>query len=500
MGGDYKALCRRVILRDIHMKKVTILFIYLIIGFSVAAQKQIEVGCVGDSIIYGSKLSLLLLYTDNMVLQRDVPLTISGTANVGERVTVRMERQRQTAETEPADIAEQMVYGMVANRLYTAKTGPDGKWVINLTPFEAGGPYRLIVSTSQRTLQFENILFGEVWLCSGQSNMEFMLKQAATGKRDIPHVADEQFRFYDMKARWRTNAVEWDVSVLDSLNGLSYFADTQWETCTPESAADFSAIAYYFGKMLRDSLQVPVGLICNAIGGSPTEAWVDRRTLEYRFPAILKDWTKNDFIQDWVRERAVLNIRKSENKFQRHPYKPCYLFEAGIRPLQSYPLKGVLWYQGESNAHNKEAHTRLFHLLVDSWRAYWDNEQMPFYYVQLSGINRPSWPWFRDSQRALMNEIPHVGMAVSRDWGDSLDVHPVHKEPIGKRLAYWALHQTYGYPDIIPSGPLFRKADFQEDTVFISFDHGQGLTSSDGDVLRTFEVAEIDGLYYSAKA
>lgn len=126
----------------------------------------------------------------------------------------------------------------------------------------------------------------------------------------------------------------------------------------------FSAVAYYFGKMLQDSLKVPVGLICNAIGGSPTEAWVDRNTLEYKFPAILRNWTQNDFIQDWVRGRAALNVKKADSKQQRHPYEPCYLYEAGIRPLEQYPIKGIIWYQGESNAHNPEAHEKLFKLLL----------------------------------------------------------------------------------------------------------------------------------------
>ena len=147
--------------------------------------------------------------------------------------------------------------------------------------------------------------------------MEFMLRQTITGKKDIPQAADEQLRLYDMKARWRTDAVQWDASVLDSLNHLQYYKETEWEICTPANAAHFSAIAYYFGQMLRDSLKVPVGLICNAIGGSPTESWIDRNTLEYQFPAILKDWTRNDFIQDWVRGRAALNVKLSKEKFQR---------------------------------------------------------------------------------------------------------------------------------------------------------------------------------------
>lgn len=425
---------------------------------------------------YGG-LRLSPLYTDNMVLQRDTPLKIHGTADAGEKVTVSIGRQQ-----------------------WTAKSGMDGKWSVRLLPLKAGGPYTLTISTSRQTLKYENVLVGEVWLCSGQSNMEFMLKQASSGRKDIPQAGDEQLRLYDMKARWRTNAVQWDASVLDSLNHLQYYVDTQWKSSTPENAADFSAIAYYFGQMLRDSLKVPVGLICNAIGGSPTEAWVDRNTLEYQFPAILKDWLNNDFIQDWVRGRAALNIKLSKYKYQRHPYEPCYLFESGIRPLEQYPVKGVIWYQGESNAHNKEAHEKLFKLLVDSWRKNWDNAELPFYYVQLSSIDRPSWPWFRDSQRRMMDEIPNTGMAVSSDLGDSLDVHPTNKKPVGKRLARWALHDTYGCRQLLPSGPLFRNAEFREEMVLVTFDYGQGMRSSDGKSLRTFEVAEVEGVYYPAQA
>lgn len=142
------------------------------------------------------------------------------------------------------------------------------------------------------------------------------------------------------------------------------------------------------------------------------------------------NWTQNDFIQDWVRGRAVLNTKKSSDKLQRHPYEPCYLYETGIQPLQQYPIKGVIWYQGESNAQNIETHERLFPLLVESWRKNW-GEEFPFYYVQLSSIDRPSWTWFRNSQRELMETIPNSGMAVSSDRGDSLNVHPVYKREIG---------------------------------------------------------------------
>lgn len=425
---------------------------------------------------YGG-LRMPVTYTDNMVLQRDVELTLSGIANASDQVTVS-----------------------VGGQNLQAKTGPDGKWSVRLQPLKAGGPYTLQVSTKYRKLSYKNVAVGEVWLCSGQSNMEFMLKQADTGARDIPLADNPNIRLFDMKARWLTRAVEWDASALDSVNALQYFHSPRWQVCTSASASDFSAVAYYFARMLQDSLQVPVGLIANAVGGSPTESWVDRQTLEYDFPAILSNWTTNDFIQDWVRGRAVLNLKKATNAHQRHPYEPCYLYEAGILPLQRYPIKGVIWYQGESNAHNREAHEKLFELLVGSWRKNWNNEQLPFYYVQLSGLNRPSWTWFRDSQRRLMQAIPHTGMAVSTDYGDSLDVHPVCKQPIGERLARWALRQTYHHTNLTPSGPLFRVAEFSNGSVFLSFDYGKGMRSSDGEPLRTFEVAETEGLYYPAVA
>lgn len=424
---------------------------------------------------YGG-LRLPQVYSDNMVLQRDCPLEVRGTANAGEEVTVSIAGQKQRA-----------------------KTGSDGQWCVRLKPMQAGGPHTLTVSAGKTRLHFSNVLVGEVWLCSGQSNMEFMLKEASTARMDIPQSGNNNIRLLDMKARWRTNPVEWEVSVLDSLNHLQYYKDSQWTVCTSASAADFSAVAYYFGKMLQDSLHVPVGLICNAIGGSPTEAWVSRHALEFHLPVMFRNWTKND-PQNWIRARATLNVKKSTNKFQRHPYEPCYLYESGILPLDKFPVKGVIWYQGESNASDYETHEKLFHLLVDSWRKNWENPELPFYYVQLSSMDRPSWPWFRDSQRRLLKEIPYTGMAVSSDQGDSLDVHPKNKKPVGERLARQALNRTYGMKAVVPSGPLFRNAEFRKGAAYVSFDFADGMSSSDGKALRTFEVAETEGLFYPAKA
>ena len=433
--------------------------------------KTVYGGITGD---YGG-LKLSSLYTDNMVLQRDTPLDIHGTADTGTKVTVSIAGQKATA---------------VANNR--------GEWSVVLQPLAVGTDYTLTIQAGKQKKVFRHVAAGEVWLCSGQSNMAFRLDQAATGKRDIARADDPDLRLFDMKGRWETYDVAWPASCLDSLNHLQYFENTTWKACTPETAARFSAIAYYYGKMLRDSLKVPVGLICNAIGGAPTESWIDRNTLETQFPAILKDWLYNDFIQPWVRGRAAKNLANDSTHLGRHPYEPCYLYESGILPLRQYPIKGVIWYQGESNAHNMEAHERLFGLLVNSWRTNWKNAQLPFYFVQLSSLNRPSWTWFRDSQLRLMKSIPYTGMAVSSDYGDSLNVHPVNKQPIGERLARWALNKTYGHA-VTPSGPIFESVTRDGEALVVSFAYGDGLHTSDGKSPSCFEIAEEDGLYYPAR-
>lgn len=441
------------------------------------AQMLAEIVYKGITGNYGG-LQMSPFYTDNMVLQYGRDLLIQGTANAGDKVTLS-----------------------IAGQKHCTVADTDGQWHVTLSPLAPGGPYTMRVEAGGKELQYNNVLAGEVWLCSGQSNMEFMLNQSATGREDIPLAANPNIRLYDMKARWRTNPVEWDASVLDSLNHLQYFRDTEWTECTPQTAARFSAIAYHFGRMLQDSLQVPIGLICNAVGGSPTEAWVSRRMLEFEFPAILRNWTQNDFIQPWVRERSAQNVRKSANKFQRHPYEPCYLFESAILPMEQFPIRGVIWYQGESNAHNIEAHEHLFPRLVRSWRDYWQDADMPFYYVQLSSLNRPSWPLFRDSQRRMLATINNVGMAVSSDKGNPTDVHPTQKREVGQRLACLALNDTYGFHHVVPSGPLFSNVEFRKGMAYVSFDHADGLRpANEGEELLTFEIAGEDRTFHPAKA
>ena len=435
---------------------------------------QVVYGAItGD---YGG-LQLPEIYSDNMVLQHGQSLPLYGIANASTKITVT-----------------------IGNQQLNTSADSNGKWQVTLAPLAAKETYTLQITAGKEKRIFKNVVAGEVWLCSGQSNMEFEMFQASTGERDIPQAENPNIRLFDMEARWRTdNANAWELSALDSINQLQYYKPAQWEVCSPKTVRAFSAVAYYFGRRLQKELNMPIGLICNAVGGSPTEAWIDRRTLEYEFPRILNNWRENDFIMDWVRQRAGENIAKATDKLQRHPYEPAYLFEAGILPLAKYPIKGVIWYQGESNAHNKDAHSKLFPLLVKSWRNEFGYSHLPFYYVQLSSINRPSWGWFRESQRRLMKVVPHSGMAVSYDYGHPTDVHPKNKQPIGERLAQWALGDTYG-KKVLPSGPLFRSATFNGRAATVAFDYAQGMHSADGKTLRGFELSNGNGIFYPATA
>lgn len=427
---------------------------------------------------YGG-LQLPPAYGDGMVVQRERAIAFHGRANAGERVAVEF-----------------------AGRKQSAKADADGRWEVSFPAMEAGGPYTLSVKAKSGERTMKDVWVGEVWLCSGQSNMEFRLGACATAREDLS-AADtlSRLHFYNMQPICHTDACEWEPAVLDSLNRLQYVRPTRWERCDAQSARDFSAIAFHFGRKLADSLGCHVGLISNAVGGSGTEAWIDRTTLEHKLPAILYDWRKNDHIQPWVRERAGQNIRQATNPLQRHPYEPCYLFEAAIKPLEGYAVRGVAWYQGESNAHNVELHEHLFALLEESWRGYWGDGQLPFHFVQLSSIApRHSWPHFRDSQRRLAAKLPATWMAVSSDLGDSLDVHPRRKREVGERLALSALHHTYGRQAAVPSGPAFREAVRKGGKLLLSFDYGEGMKAADGGEIRGFEVAGADGLYYPAQA
>lgn len=423
---------------------------------------------------YGG-LSLPEIYSSNMVIQRGKPFVLQGKADAGAEVKARLGKQK---------------------RKVTA--GANGKWSISFDAMEATRkPLKLSVESGGKELLFDNIVVGEVWLCSGQSNMAFMVKESSHKSQSLANVQGKDIRLYNMKPRVYTDNVEWDSIDLVKLNRHDYYLPTEWQIQNEANVSDFSAVAYHFGAMLADSLDVPVGLICNAIGGAPAESFIDRKTLEFHpvLVDILYNWRSNDMIQDWCRGRAGKNIAKSSNKLQRHPYEPCYLYENGIAPIVSYPIKGAIWYQGESNAHNVELHEVIFKALVDSWRTAWNDSQMPFYFVQLSSINRPSWPHFRDSQRRLAEAVPYCDFAVSSDKGNPTDVHPKEKAPVGERLARLALNGTYGMKHVVQHGPTPVEAKVVNGKTVIEFSDAIGLNTSDGKALRGFEYADAIGSF-----
>lgn len=378
------------------------------------------------------------LYSDHMVLQRHVPLSFSGVAAPGERVKVSL-----------ADISAEV------------RADRCGHWSVLLPALPAGGPFDLQLGSTT----YHDVYVGEVWLCSGQSNMEFRLSNDAEFHGGVTHsdpngpapvgdgqlargTAHPRLHLLTMQPRWLTYNWRWSETACDSVDRLIYYDTSRgWRPCTEQEASRFSAVAYYFGRELADSLDgVHVGLINNSVGGSPTESWISEATLREAQPAMLEDWQNNELVQDWVRLRSSQNVGKDGH---RHPYQPHYLYDAGIKPLADYGMRGAIWYQGESNAQDVAEHELLLPLMLADWRATLTSPEsmLPLYMVQLSSIApRLTWPDFRDSQRRLANSMPGVWMAVSSDVGDSLDVHPRLKRPVGHRLAALALTHTYGKP------------------------------------------------------
>lgn len=423
-------------------------------------------------------LQLASVFGSYMVLQRDRPIRFYGVANRNQKISVYFNKLKQSV-----------------------MAGSDGKWEMSFAAMPAGGPFQAKISSEDTVITLTDIWIGDVWLCAGQSNMAFPLRTALHVPGEMKDAQkSKSLRLLNMKVQAETNNSTWDAATMEKVNRLEYFSGT-WQECDSNKAKEFSAVAYYFGKKLQQQLGVPVGLIQVAVGGSPAESWIDRYTMEHHPILVneLNNWRRSDFYQPWVRERADTNLKTSDFSRQRHPFDPCYNFEAGIKPFIDFPIKGVIWYQGESNAHNSELYETVFPELVKSWRRQWGFE-IPFYYVQLSSLNRPSWPIFRYTQFKLLEQIPNSGMAVSSDVGNFYDVHPRQKKPVGERLARLALHFTYGQKQIVPYGPTFMKAEKVGDRIVLSFRYANQLKTTDGKALRGFKLVDIEGLQHPATA
>ena len=435
-------------------------------------------GCAsGDSVQSGLHMSQM--YTDGMVLQRNVPLVIKGYADAGERVNVTLEGP----------------FGIMSKKTKASKAG---EWAVKFKPLEAAVGIKLTIKgKAGNALVYDNVAAGEVWVCSGQSNMYFRVWESA---ESAEAAADPDLRLFNMEIPFHLSMVRWSDEHIELAENMDFYRPTQWQACDENNVRGFSAVAYHFGRMLREQLGVPVGLICNAIGGSPTEAWIDKATLAAEYPEVLEDWFSNPMVNQWCVEMGKINLAYPENTFASHPFAPTCLFETGVATMEQFPIKGVVWYQGESNDFDIPMHETLFRLLVKGWRNYWGNDQMPFHFVQLSGLaERYNWGEFRDSQRKLAAEIEHCEMAVSSDYGDANDIHPRQKRPVGERLARQALKHDYGF-DIVPCGPVLTQAVCEEGKVVLSFDYADGLKTSDGQALRCFEVAGLDEVFVPAEA
>ncbi len=449
---------------------------------------------------YGG-LRMSPIYTDHMVLQRGFDTRIGGLADAGRAVSVTVaDSVRRTRNGGAKPLGEIYAAG-------TASVGEDGRWEVRLPLKEVLLSGVLIVSTPDTTAVYRDVAVGEVWMASGQSNMSWPVARSAERDEARPTALIRLFRanptFADERGRL-------DSTELERLNRLDYIRNPEgWVRGSDREAVDrFSAIAWFCGQMLADSLMpgVPIGLIETSLGGAPAEAFIGRRRLEDDpvLVDVLYDWRRNEMAQPWVRQVMQGNLEGVGNPLQRHFFEPAYLYESRIAPLAAgYDALGVLWYQGESNAHNVELHERLFPAVVASFREAFGRPAMAFHFVQLSSHDRPSWPHFRDSQRRMAEAMPWVEMAVSSDLGDSTDVHPRRKKPIGERLALLSRRSGIRFPlgaklVLRPKDPAIDNAIGIGDTIYCLV--GSRLRTSDGEAPRTFELAGENGVFYPAQA
>lgn len=432
---------------------------------------------------------------DNMVLQRDQPVPIWGWADKGEEVTVTL-----TGQT------------------LTAKTGDDGRWKVVLAKLEIGQPLEMTVQgSSGNVIIVKNILVGEVWLCSGQSNMAMRVPECNNAAEELAAADLPQIRLMSVPVRG-THEPQSDCQ-------------GQWTQCSPTTVTTFSATAYFFGRKLQKELNVPIGLINCSFGASSCEAWMKRSALEADPPyaSMLKDWDERMQTFDvhkaeeaeqqyasWLKDVAAaktagkeppapLADRVYETMFVV-PRRPSNNYNGMLLPIIPYAIRGAIWYQGETNVDRAYQYRQLFPLMIRTWRDDWAQGDFPFYFVQLASV-MPVKEQPGDSATAELREAqtmtlrtPNTGMAVTIDIGDAKSSHPTNKQDVGDRLARWALAKTYG-KDLVYSGPLYRGMENRDNQIVLHFDHlGTGLATKDGAALKGFSIAAADKRFVWADA
>ena len=444
-----------------------------------------------------AEVKLPALFTDHMVLQQKHENPVWGTAEAGEKISVSISG---------------------SDRLFKATADENGNWKVTLDPMPASAkPQTITVKGKNETVTINDVLVGEVWLCSGQSNMQWSVSQADDPDLEVLTANFPQIRLIT-------------VPQVGTQEPQSDFKG-QWELCTPETVPSFSAVGYFFGRQLHQTLNVPVGLIDNAWGGSACEAWIKRDLLaaDEQFKPLLERWTQTEKnhnhqkamanyqmqLKNW--QAKVKEAKESGKPLPRRPraprnpltgqHRPANLYNGVLKPVIGYGIKGTIWYQGESNATRAYQYRALFPLMIQSWRDEWNQGDFPFYWVQLADfmdeVSEPGdsgWAELREAQTMTMSKLKNTGEAVITDLGEAHDIHPKNKQDVAKRLARWALAKDYGI-DIVYRSPLYKSMEKSGKKIVVSFDHaGGGLDTFDVRKPIGFTIAGKDQKFVSAQA
>lgn len=425
---------------------------------------------------------------DNMVLQRGIPFSFWGQADPGEMICLRIGRKE-----------------------FRTQAGKNGNWMVKLPPMEAGGPHQIAVEGSN-TILLKNVFVGEVWICSGQSNMEWPVRAVDKGEEEIAAANYPQIRLFHV-AKVPSGQPQFDVGAA-------------WCPCHPVTVRDFSAVAYFFGRMLHKELGVPVGLINTSWGGTRIEPWTppcgfasvpELKEVVHRIEAVEREFREAlasslDSVEAWV--HAVRKALAEGDPVPpmpplpphplSGPHQPTGLYNGMVHPITPFAIRGAIWYQGEANREDGMKYCDKMKALINGWRSVWGQGDFPFYFVQLAPFRYGGDPFMLpaiwEAQRAALS-VPNTGMAVTTDIGNVQDIHPRNKQDVGKRLALWALAKTYGQEGLAYSGPLYRSVSPEGKRIRIHFDHaGAGLASRDGKPLTCFEIAGEDKNFVKAHA
>lgn len=393
------------------------------------------------------------LFSDGAVLQQEMPVKVWGSAADGEEVTVSIAGQE--ART----------------------TAQGGTFQVQLPPLKAGGPFELVIK-GRNTVTIHNVLVGEVWIASGQSNMQWSVALSEEPEKVAAASRNPRIRLFTVTRRATPEPQQTVPVAPERQEGI-------WLECGPDTVVNFSAVAYHFGRSLSAALDIPIGLISTNYGGTPAEAWTSRHTLEGH-PGL-----KNDFGSIPATDK---------------PNSPGGLYNAMIHPLLGYGIRGVIWYQGESNASRAYQYRTLFPAMIEDWRGHWGQGDFPFLLVQLAPFTaikaepgESDWAELREAQLLATKVLKNVGMAVITDLGDEKDIHPKPKGPVGERLALCARAIAYG-EDITYSGPLYRSMEVRDDRIVLSFDHVDGGLEARGGELKGFTICGADRKFVNAYA